>query len=148
MEKIKLRAKLKRKKPSFRRSGDKTHVRVKTGWRRPRGNQSKLRKHKKARGFLPRPGYGSPKEVKNLHPSGFEDILIYTISELEKLDAKTQACRIASKVGKRKGLEIMKKAAELKIKVLNPIKQTAKKEKAQSKEVKKIKDKKEEKKKV
>jgi large subunit ribosomal protein L32e len=137
MNKLKLRAKLKKKKPAFERPGEKTHKRVKHGWKKPHGNQSKLRKHKKSRGYLPMPGYGSPREVRNLHPSGFEDVLVHNIKELEKLDPKKQACRIASKVGKKKGLEIMKKTAEMKIKVLNPLRQEAKKV-----------DKKEEKKKV
>jgi len=38
------------------------------------------------------------------------------------LDPKTHAVRIAAQVGKKKKMEIMKKAEELGIKVLNPIK--------------------------
>jgi large subunit ribosomal protein L32e len=120
----------KRKKPKFPRQGAKNIRRVKDKWRRPRGKQSKLRRHKKARGSMPNTGYGSPKSVRGLHPSGFEDVLVYNINNLEKLDSKKQACRIASNVGKRKGFEIMKKASELKIKVLNPLK----KEKSEAKE--------------
>jgi large subunit ribosomal protein L32e len=112
----------KRKKPKFPRQGAKNIRRVKDKWRRPRGKQSKLRRHKKARGSMPNTGYESP--------SGFEDVLVYNINNLEKLDSKKQACRIASNVGKRKGFEIMKKASELKIKVLNPLK----KEKSEAKE--------------
>ncbi|MFH0928776.1 MAG: 50S ribosomal protein L32e [Candidatus Aenigmatarchaeota archaeon] len=138
MNKLKLRTKLKRKKPKFERPGEKTFKRVKHGWKNPHGNQSKLRKHKKSRGYLPRPGYGSPKEVRNLHPSGFEEVLVHNVKELEKIDTKKQACRIASKVGKKKGFEIMKKAGEMKIKVFNPLKQEAKNvEKKETKKEKK-----------
>ena len=112
----------KRKKPKFLRQGSKNLVRVKENWRRPRGKQSKLRMHKKARGLLPNAGYGSPKSIRGFHPSGFEDVLVYNISNLEKIDSKKQACRIASTFGKKKRFEIMKKALELKIKVLNPLK--------------------------
>jgi large subunit ribosomal protein L32e len=112
----------KRKKPKFPRQGAKNIARVDDKWRRPRGKQSKLRKHKKARGSMPNAGYGSPKSIRGLHPSGFEDVLVYNASNLDNLDSKKQACRIASTVGKRKRFEIMKKASEMKIKVLNPLK--------------------------
>ena len=112
----------KRKKPKFPRQGAKNLKRVKDKWRKPRGSQSKLRKHKKSRGSMPNAGYGSPKSIRGLHPSGFEDVLVYNINNLEKIDSKKQACRIASTVGKKKRFEIMKKASELKIKVLNPLK--------------------------
>jgi len=122
MKKLKLRLKIKRKKPDFKRQGEKNLKRLGKKWRKPSGSQSKLRKHKKSRGYMPHPGYGSPKSVRGLHPSGFEEILIYNLKDLEKMDSKKQACRIASKVGKKKRIEIMKKAGELKIKVLNPFK--------------------------
>ena len=112
----------KRKKPKFPRQGAKNIKRVKDKWRRPRGKQSKLRMHKKARGSMPNAGYGSPKSIRGMHPSGFEDVLVYNANSLEKMDSKKQACRIASTVGKKKRFEIMKKASELKIKVLNPLK--------------------------
>lgn len=113
---------LKRKKPKFIRQSGKSLKRLRKKWRKPRGSQSKLRKYKKSRGFMPHPGYGSPKLIRGLHPSGLEDILIYNQNELEKLNPEKQACRIASSVGKKKNIEIMKKAKELKIKVLNPFK--------------------------
>ena len=112
---------MKRKKPKFIRQGGKNLKRVGKKWRKPRGSQSKLRKHKKARGFIPHPSYSSPKSVRGLHPSGFEEILIYNVKDLEKINPEKQACRIASTVGKKKRLEIMKKSEELKIKILNPL---------------------------
>ncbi len=121
MKALKLRLKLKRKKPKFIRQGGKNLKRLGGKWRKPRGSQSKLRKHKKARGHIPHPGYGSPKSVRGLHPSGFKEVLVYNLKDLEKINPEKQACRIASTVGKKKRLEIMKKAEELKIKVLNPL---------------------------
>lgn len=113
---------LKRRKPKFMRQGGKNLKRLGKKWRKPRGSQSKLRKHKKSRGFMPHPGYGSPKLIRGLHPSGLEDVLIYNQNELEKLKPEKQACRITSSVGKKKKIKIMKRAEELKIKVLNPFK--------------------------
>jgi large subunit ribosomal protein L32e len=97
--------------------------RLKKSWRHPRGKHSKLREHKKAKGFIPMPGYGSPKSVRCLHPSGFEEKLIYNVDGLLGMKPEKQACRIASAVGKKKRIEIMKKSEELKIKVLNPLRE-------------------------
>lgn len=133
MNDLKTRAKLKRKKPEFKRQGEKNVKRLGRKWRAPKGNQSKLRMHKISRGFIPNTGYGSPKSVRNLHPSGFEDVLVCNKSQLEKMDPQKQACRIASSVGKKKKIDIMKKAGEMKIKVLNPCKIETKMEKQEAK---------------
>jgi len=122
MKNLRLRLKQKRKKPEFIRQGGKNLKRLGEKWRKPRGMHSKLRKHKKAKGFLPQSGYGSPKSVRYLHPSGFEERLVFNLNDLEKINPEKQACRIASTVGKKKRLEIMRKTEELKIKVLNPTK--------------------------
>ncbi len=64
-------------------------------------------------------GYRSPKAVRGLHPSGLEDVLVYNVKDLEKLNPETQGARIASTVGKRKKIEIIKRARELGIRILN-----------------------------
>ena len=122
MNDLKLRLKIKRKKPVFIRKRGKIYRRLGLKWRAPKGGHSKLRRHKKEAGNLPRPGYGSPRSVKGLHPSGFEESLVYNLNDLAKINPEKQACRISATVGKKKRLEIMKKAEELKIKVLNPFK--------------------------
>jgi large subunit ribosomal protein L32e len=112
---------MKRRKPEFVMQGTKNLKRLGERWRKPRGIHSKLREHKTAKGFLPRRGYGSPRDVKYLHPSGFEEKLVYNFKDLAGINPSKQACRIASSVGKKKRLVMMKKAEELKIKVLNPL---------------------------
>lgn len=120
MNLIKLRKKLKRKKPDFFRQNWFRFPSIGKKWRAPIGKRNKLRKHIKGKGFLPKPGYGSPVTAKNLHPSGFKEVLIFNESGLNEINAKTECARIASVVGKRKRLGIIKKAAEMKIRVLNP----------------------------
>jgi large subunit ribosomal protein L32e len=68
---------------------------------------------------MPTIGYGSPKKTRGLHPSGYQDILISNMRELESLNSETQAGRISSKIGKRKKIIMLEKAQELKIKILN-----------------------------
>ena len=122
MSDLKVRAKLKKKKPEFKRQVKKNLLRLNGNWRRPKGNQSKQRMHRISRGFIPNVGYGSPSSVRGLHPCGLRDVLVHNAKELDGMDAKSQACRIASGVGVRKREQIVKKASELKIKVLNPTK--------------------------
>lgn len=113
--------KKKRKKPKFVRQEASYVKALGKKWRRPKGNQSKQRMRRKARGKRPSPGYGSPKKIRGLHPSGFEEILVFSLNDLNDLDPKHHVCRVGSSVGKRKKLEIMKKANENNIKILNPL---------------------------
>jgi large subunit ribosomal protein L32e len=68
---------------------------------------------------MPNPGYRTPKAIRGLHPSGYEDVLVHRPEDLEELDAEKDAARIASKVGGRKRELIVEKADELGIHVLN-----------------------------
>ncbi len=133
MNKLKLRLRIKRKKPNFLRQGAKNLKTLGKKWRMPRGRHSKLKMHKKSKGFLPNSGYGSPAEVRGFHPSGFKEVLVHNPGDLTGIDPAKQACRIAATVGKKKKLDIMKKSEELKIKVLNPFRFEIKKIEAEKK---------------
>ena len=65
-------------------------------WRRPRGKTS-----------------------RDLHPSGYNDVLVHNMQELEDLDPACDAARISASIGKRKKALMLEKASELGIKVLN-----------------------------
>lgn len=108
------------KRARFKRGGYGTKKQLSDSWRRPRGLQSKQRLQKKAKGAHPTPGFGSPVAVRGLHPSGYEDILVHNVPELEGLDAATQAVRIAGPVGMKKREQMQLRAAELGLRVLNP----------------------------
>ena len=108
------------KKPQFKRTCSHKFKRLDTNWRRPRGSQGKQRRKYVSKGALAQVGYGSPAAVKGLHPSGYSDVLISSIAELELVDPSYEAIRIAATVGARKKAIILAKAEELGIKVLNP----------------------------
>jgi len=108
-----------RKIPEFRRPLSGTIRRIKESWRRPRGLQSKVRQKEKGKLKMPDIGYRQPKDVRGLHPSGFREALVRNIKDLENVDPSKEAIRIAATVGKKKREEIIKKAKELKIKILN-----------------------------
>jgi large subunit ribosomal protein L32e len=61
-----------------------------------------------------------PRAVRNLHPSGFKEVIVYNPDDLNNLDPTIQAARIAHTVGRRKRLKILEKAKELHIRILNP----------------------------
>lgn len=96
------------------------YVRLKTGWRKPQGMHSKARKRLIYRRKNVSVGYGSPKLARNLHPSGFEEVAIFNVKDLEKIsDPERQAARIGHSVGQRKRENIINRADELGIRVLN-----------------------------
>ena len=109
-----------RKKPKFSRQSSRAYKRLGEKWRKPRGLHSKLRRREKSKGKWPSASYGSSKEFRSLHPSGFAEILIFNMKDLERLNPEKNVAKIASVVGKKKRIEIAKKAEEMKIKVLNP----------------------------
>ncbi|MBM4240118.1 MAG: 50S ribosomal protein L32e [Euryarchaeota archaeon] len=107
------------KKPKFRRQESFRYKKLGEKWRKPKGRTSKMRRYEKGKPAMPNVGYGSPKDRRGLHPSGYKDVLISNIRELKSLDPSTQAGRISSTVGKRKKEILLKKAKELGIKILN-----------------------------
>jgi large subunit ribosomal protein L32e len=54
-----------------------------------------------------------------MHPSGYEEIRIFTLAELAGVNPEVQAVRIGGSVGNRKRGEIQARALELGLKVLN-----------------------------
>lgn len=109
-----------RNNPNFVRWVSKSLKRIKSPWRRPRGINSKIREKKKGKLPMPSVSYGAPKDMRYLHPSGFKEILVHNLGELEKVNKEKEAVRIASSVGNKKRGDILKKVEELKLKVLNP----------------------------
>jgi len=119
---LKLRTKIKRKKPEFNRQEGYRFVRLKDKWRKPRGRHSKLREKRSVRGRMPDPGWGSPKAVRGLTKDGFRPVRVATKSDLAKLDKQKDAAVIAAGVGRKKRMEIIVEAEGIGVKVLNAYK--------------------------
>jgi len=132
---LELRKKIKSKKPDFIRYESWRYKRVKPNWRKPKGIDSKVRKKKKGWIKMPDIGYRSPKAVRGLHPSGFEEVIVYRPEDLEKLDPTKHAVRIAHTVGTRKRLAILEKAEELELVILNPTEEVRRGEIEESEEI-------------
>ena len=89
-------------------------------WRKLRGIDSYTRQKKKGRIAMVASGYRSPKAVRYLHPSMFEEVLVHRPEDLEGLDADIHAIRIGGSVGGRKRQLIIAEADAKFLRVLNP----------------------------
>ena len=121
---------------TFKRDGYGKKKQLSDSWRKPRGQHNKQREQKKAKGALPKPGFGSPIAVRGMHPSGYFEVLISSVKELEGVDPKTHAIRIGATVGERTRVGLQEKAIADGFKVLNArtVKTGTKQEKVQKPE--------------
>ena len=115
-----LRAAQKKKTPSFRRTEWFRYKRLsRSGWRAPHGMDNKPRRNYKYRGSLVRIGHGKVAAARFLHPSGFREVMVHNLADLESVDPETEAARVGATVGGRKREHIYARADELGVRVLN-----------------------------
>jgi len=111
-----------RKKPKFLRTDWHKKIRLGRGvkknqkWHGARGRQNKFRLNRKGRGVRPRVGWGAEGSARGF-VEGMEVVRVENVREVEAV-AKGQGIIIA-KVGAKKKKEIIAKANEMKIKILN-----------------------------
>ncbi|MDK2849624.1 MAG: large subunit ribosomal protein L32e [Candidatus Woesearchaeota archaeon] len=118
-DKLVLRKIIKRKKPDYKNSGSWRRIHKFGSWRRPKGHQSKMRLKKRGYPRVVEVGYGSPRDVKGMHPKGLFPVTVYSVKDLANIDSKTQGIVIASSVGLLKKKLIFDEAVKKKITVLN-----------------------------
>lgn len=111
----------KKTKPFLRNHIDRYLKLRNTGWRKPRGIDSRMRKRCKGTRPLVSIGYGSARATRHLLPNHF---FKYTVRNVKDLDVLLMhntkyAAEIAHEVSVKKRQEIVERAAQLDIKVLN-----------------------------
>jgi large subunit ribosomal protein L32e len=116
---LRLRKQAKAKKPNFVRQESWKYIRLKENWRRPHGLDNKVRKRFKGWPARVSAGYRGPKSSRNLHPSGFEEVIVFNVEDLRGIKPETQAARIAHTVGRRKRAQILVEARKKEITILN-----------------------------
>lgn len=138
---LRIRARVKSKKPAFVRPESWRYMRLKENWRRPRGLDHKIRRKIKGWPASVNTGYRGPKIARGLHPSGYREVLVFNVEDLAEIDPKTQAIRIAHTVGRRNRTKIITEARKKKILILNL--QEARKTVEEEKKIAKAKEKEE-----
>ena len=88
-----------------------------TGWRKPKGITNKRRLNRKGHAATVRPGFGKTVAERDSF-SGLKIVTVYNVSDLEKINPKEQ-CVVLGKAGKQKKLDMIAKAEEKKIVVVN-----------------------------
>lgn len=106
------------KKPKFRMQNSWRIKRLdSTKWRKPKGLHSKIRLKKAGNPKMPSPGYRAPKVLKFQDPSGVHTVLVRSISQLSSIT--NEAIIVASNLGNKKKVDLVKMATEKKIKIIN-----------------------------
>jgi len=124
-----------RKKPKFLRTDWHKKIRLGRGvkknqkWHGAKGRQNKFRLNRKGRGQRPKIGWGAEGEVKDF-VNGMEAVRVENLKDLEGV--KKGSGIIIARVGKKKREEIIAKANEMKVSILNRYKTTEAKKNAAS----------------
>ena len=116
---MELRKNINKKRPSFRRVESWRHKRVKEPWRKARGIDSQTRMKTKSGVKSPGKGYRGPKKVRGIHPSGYEEVRVETIKDIENLNNKKHALKISSNLGTKKRMALIDYSKRRGFKVLN-----------------------------
>ena len=116
---LKLRKKIQKTKPSFRRIESWRYKRVHGGWRAAKGIDSDTRQKLKSGVKSPNVGYRAPRKVRGLHPSGLQETHIMHIEELDTLDPQIHGITISSRLGIKKRLQLVEDVQAKGFKVLN-----------------------------
>ena len=108
------------RRPRFVREESWRYKRVKEAWRSPKGKTSRVRRSKEGWPPVVKIGYSRPKATRGRHPSGLKEVMVWRPKDLEGIDSKTQAARIAHTVGENKRVQILEDAKKANIRILNP----------------------------
>ena len=111
------------RRPKFVRTASHRYWRIGrwASWRRPRGLQSKQRRHYGYRPVVVSVGFRSPCLAGGVTPTGFAPVLVHTTADIEGLERTREAAVIARSVGTRRRLVLEETARKLGVRVLNPI---------------------------
>merc|ERR1739848_793485 len=92
-----------------------------SSWRKPHGIDQRVRRRFRGTREMAKIGYGSNNKTKFLIPSGFKKFLVQNEKELEVLlmNNRTYCGEIAHNISSRKKAAIVKRAAELGVRLTN-----------------------------
>jgi large subunit ribosomal protein L32e len=118
---MRIRVLMERREPRWMRMDEWRFLRIahRESWRRPKGNDNKIRLEIKGYPKRVKVGYGKPRLVRNLHPTGFKLVIVHRPEDVDKVDPTKEAIVIGRTVGLRKRIEIVRRAIERGVRVIN-----------------------------
>jgi len=117
-ELLSLKKKIQARLPAFKHPDWQKRKEVGTRWRRPRGLHNKMRHGVHGRPASVNPGYRTPAEIRGFTSSGLLPILVYTLADISKADAKKN-CVIIGSVGDKAKVALLQACKEKGFNVLN-----------------------------
>ncbi len=117
---LQLRKAISEQRPEFVRPESWRYFRLRPNWRKPKGLDNKVRKSKKGWPRRVKVGYRGPVGARFFHSSGRSEFLVHNQHELAGLVPGKDVARIGRTVGARKRAEILKRAKELGLVIVNP----------------------------
>jgi len=118
---MRVRVLMERREPRWMSMDEWRFLRVahRESWRRPKGDDNKIRLEIKGYPKRVKIGYGKPRLVRNLHPTGFKLVIVHRPEDVDKVDPTREAIVIGRTVGLRKRVEIVRRAIERGVRVIN-----------------------------
>jgi len=96
-------------------------IRMRTGWRKPKGIDNRVRRKFQGTTRMPKIGYGSAKKTRHMLPNGFYKVVVNTKEDLNMLLMhNTKFCvEVAHNVSSRKRKDIVDRAQQLGLAITN-----------------------------
>ncbi|CAD7961882.1 unnamed protein product [Amoebophrya sp. A120] len=96
-------------------------IRMRTGWRKPKGIDNRARRKFRGTTIMPKIGYGSAKKTKHMLPNGFYKFKVQQTSDLDMLLMHNGkfAVELAHNLSSRKRREIVEKAEQMGLYITN-----------------------------
>ncbi|PFH36851.1 ribosomal protein RPL32 [Besnoitia besnoiti] len=112
---------VKKRTKSFPRFQSDRYKRLSSSWRKPKGIDCRVRRKFKGTNTMPNIGYGSNKKTRHMLPNGFFKFLVSSPKDIELLLMHNTkfAAEIAHNISSRKRREILERADQLNVLVLN-----------------------------
>ncbi|EGR30799.1 ribosomal protein, putative, partial [Ichthyophthirius multifiliis] len=112
---------IKKRTKKFVRFESEDFGKLRSSWRRPRGIDNRVRRRFRGQRSMVKIGFGSDKATKHLLPNGFKKFLVTNLQDLEVLLMNNrQYCgEVAHNVSARVKAQIVKRAAELGVRITN-----------------------------
>lgn len=109
-ELLKVKAKIKAKKPDFVRQDYGKIKRLSKRWCKPKGVHSKMRHNKAGNPRNVRTGWRSPSLVRGLHKSGKAFVMVRNVDDVKDIDPKSAIIIISGRTGLKNRMVIIEAA--------------------------------------